>query len=191
MATIKSKRKLVAVKESRAEEGDPDGIIQAAYNEISAMEALSNAIPSCIPNVYAYAMTVEDGEQVFRSVTKLGAGGSLQNSIEEYAQYESGEDKKRNIVQLWTAIKKMEELGWAHRDIWPGNIVFTNSRNEYSDPWGSMMFIDFGYATQQPAASTVVGSWGVYLSWGKSVTLGRQVNCTEIGTWQRPWLDIG
>jgi serine/threonine protein kinase len=71
------------------------------------------------------------GDNLPSLVFEYCEGGSLENILEKYAR----EGKKLGpvtaasiIVQVAAALKKIHELGYAHGDVKPGNILFSRDR---------------------------------------------------------------
>ena len=137
---VQSKRD-VAVKtfllRSRAGKGPPP--FESVKMEIECLEQLK---AKDHPNV-ANLLETHEGQYEVHIMLQYCSGGSLQRYLQTLGHGHGMEEEAaaRLLEQLSSALSLMHRIGVVHRDVKPGNVVFTDNSRQ------SIRIVDFGFAT--------------------------------------------
>lgn len=121
--------------------------------EVQTLIELSSD-PHCYPYIacyYEYYTTKFRGRNSVCILSEYVNGPTLEEMIERMneSQYVLSEEQLwRYIYQIISAINYIHKMGYAHRDIKPGNIMFDTMNNQ-------MKLIDFGFACRSNCSDPV------------------------------------
>ncbi|CAJ2512602.1 Uu.00g007210.m01.CDS01 [Anthostomella pinea] len=133
-----------------------EAAIASCKLEVKVLQELHGKVPGGIPEVYASSDSTVNDRPGFSFIMTLEKGGTLKGKSAIYSEQEKPEDKHSNLVKLWTTLEEIHDAGWAHRDIFSSNMAFSDKR-EAGQPFGPMVFLDFGQASDASRTTTPVG----------------------------------
>ena len=123
----------------RAKGGRSPPSAESVKMELDCLEALK---PSAHPNI-ANLVETHEGPYERHAILQYCGGGSLHRHLQSrgHGQGMDLAEAAPVLHQISAALAHMHDLGVAHRDVKPGNIVFNSSARE------SVCLVDFGFAT--------------------------------------------
>lgn len=132
--------KAIDVAKSTANGSDVDDIM----DEIDTLAKLS-AEPRCFPYIVCYFGYYRGdlaGRDTLAILSEYINGPTLEQYISDHKQTIPPDQLLLYMYQMLTGLAHVHQLGYAHRDIKPGNIIFDTVHN-------AMKLIDFGLACTQ------------------------------------------